>query len=217
MVGSLIYAMTCTRPDLSYCVTKLSQHLSKPDSGDWIMLKHVFRYIKQTVDYKLTFRKSEKELRIHAYCDADWASSIDDRRSTTGYYISLNEEGLPISWKSKKQSSVALSTCKAEYMALSITCQETMFLTQLLTDIMPKNIKPAIIRSDNQGAIALIKNPVNQKRSKPIDIRYHFIRDCYKDNCIVIDYVPSESNVADVFTKAPKKLFLLLFKEKLFG
>ena len=183
MVGSHIYAMSCTRPDLTYCVTRLAQHLSKPDSSEWIMLKHVFRYIKHTIEYKLTFHKSTNELRISAYNDADWASSKEDRRSITGYYISLNEEGPPISWKSKKQASVALSTCEAEYMALSITCQESIFIRQLLTDIMPKNYEPTIIRSDNQGAIALIKNPMNRSRSKHIDIRYHFIRDCYKDNC----------------------------------
>ena len=121
MVGSLVYAMTCTRPDLSYCITKLSQHLSKPQPSDWIMLKHVFRYIKHTVDYRLTFRKSSTDLRLLAYCDADWATSLDDRHSISGYCISLNEEAAPISWKSRKQASVALSTCEAEYMSLSIT------------------------------------------------------------------------------------------------
>ena len=142
------------------------------------MLKHVFHYIKHTIEYKLAFHKSTNELRMSAYSDADWASSKDHRRSITGYYISFYEEGPPISWKSKKQASVALSTCEAEYMALSITCQETIFIRQLLTDIMPKKYEPAIIRSDNQGAIALIKNPVKRSRSKHIDIRYHFIRDC---------------------------------------
>ena len=171
--------MSCTRPDLSYCVTRLSQHLSKPDNSDWTMLKRVFRYIKHSIDYKLTFHKSSNDLRISAYSDADWASTKDDRRSITGYYISLNEDGPPICWKSKKQASVALSTCEAECMALSITCQETIFIKQLLTDIMPKNYEPTIIQSDNQGAIALIKNPVNRSRAKHIDIRYHFVRDCY--------------------------------------
>eukprot|EP00111_Clytia_hemisphaerica_P024515 TCONS_00072274-protein len=113
MVGSLIYAMTCTRPDLSYCITKLSQHLSNPTPGDWIMLKHVFRYVKGTVDYKLKFHKSKKGLRLNAFSDADWASSTDDRRSITGYCTNLNEHGPIKSWKSKKQPSVALSTCEA--------------------------------------------------------------------------------------------------------
>ncbi|XP_066933567.1 uncharacterized protein [Clytia hemisphaerica] len=106
MVGSLIYAMNCTRPDLSFVVTKLSQNLSCPDPGDCAMIKHVFQYINKTVDHKLTFRKSSTPLRVHAFSDADWATSVEDRRSVTGYSISLNPEGPAVSWKSKKQSSV---------------------------------------------------------------------------------------------------------------
>ena len=132
VVGSLVYAMICTCPDLSYVVTKLSQHLSKPTSGDLLMLNHVFRYVKSTVDYHLTFRKGGNDLQITAYCDADWASSLDDRHSISGYCTSLRETGPLISWKSRKQSSVALSTCEAEYISLSATCQEISYLVQLL-------------------------------------------------------------------------------------
>ena len=218
MVGSLIYAMTCTRPDLSYCVTKLSQHLSKPLPSDWIMLKHVFRYIKQTSEYELTFRKSTNDLRLHAFCDADWASSLDDRHSISGYCISLNESGPPISWKSKKQSSVALSTCEAEYVSLSITCQESIHLTRLLTELLPSTeLAPTFIKNDNQGAIALIKNPVKHMKAKHIDIRYHFVRECYHSNQIVVDYVPSNDNIADIFTKPAKRDALKTFGHYLFG
>ena len=97
MVGSLVYAMICTHPDLSYVVTKLSQHLSKPTSGDLLMLNHVFHYVKSTVDYHLTFRKGDNDLQIIAYCDADWASSLDDRQSISGYCTSLRDTGPPIS------------------------------------------------------------------------------------------------------------------------
>ena len=115
MVGSLVYAMTCTRPDLSYVVTKLSRHLSCPNKGDWIMLKHVYRYIQGTLKYGLTFKQSE-DFKLSAFCDADWASSSDDRRIITGYCFSLCEKGPAVSWKSTKQASVALSTCEAEYI-----------------------------------------------------------------------------------------------------
>ena len=196
MVGSLVYAMTCTRPDLSYCITKLSQHLSKPEPSDWIMLKHVFRYISNTVNYKLTF---------------------DDRRSISGYCLSLKEGGPPISWKSKKQASVALSTCEAEYMSLSITCQEAIYLTRLLTEHTRQQFAPTVMKSDNQGAIALIKNPVKHMKSKHIDIRYHFVRECYQDNHIVVEYVPSSNNIADMFTKPPKRHMLKTFEQYLFG
>ena len=218
MVGSLVYAMTSTRPDLSYCITKLSQHLAKPQKGDWIMLKHVFRYIKQTIDYGLTYRKSESDLKLLAYCDADWGAAVEDRRSISGYCISLTESGPPISWKSRKQTSVALSTCEAEYMSISITCQEIIYLTQLLRDIEPSREPiPAIIRNDNQGAIALVKNPVKHTRSKHIDIRYHFIRDCYNENKVTLEYVPTNMNISDLFTKPPKRDTLKLFHKFLFG
>ena len=97
MVGSLIYAMTCTRPDLSFVVMKLSQNLSNPRACDLLLLKHVFQYIKKTIDYSLTFRKTEN-LKLIGYCDADWASNLENRRSITGYCFSLCKFGPVISW-----------------------------------------------------------------------------------------------------------------------
>ena len=163
--------------------------MSKPKPSDWIMLKHVFRYISNTVNYKLTFCKTGGNFRFFAYCDADWASSLDDRCSISGYCLSLKEEGPPINWKSKKQASVALFTCEAEYMSLLITCQEAMYLVQLLTELTGQQFAPTVMKSNNQGAIALIKNSVKHMKSKHIDIRYHFVRKCYQDNHIVIFYV----------------------------
>lgn len=217
MVGSLIYAMTCTRPDLAFVVTKLSQHLSCPDSGDWAMLKHVFQYVKKTYSSKMTFTKSPSDLRLHAFCDADWASSLADRRSVTGYFVCLNENGPPVSWKSKKQASVALSTCEAEYMALSATCQEVTYLSRLTNEMILHEMDSAIIKNDNQGALSLVKNPVQHPKSKHIDIRYHFIREHYRDGKIRLDYVPSADNIADIFTKPPKRQSLIKFGQFLFG
>ena len=173
---------TCTRrkthPDLSYVVTELSQHLSKPTSSDLLMLNHVFRYVKSAVDYHLTFRKGENDLQITAYSDADWASSLDDRHSISGYCASLRVTGPLISWKSRKQSSVALSTCEAEYISLSATCQEVSYLVQLLKDVLDHDFQPDALM--NQGAIALVKNPIGHMRSRHIDIRYHYVRECFK-------------------------------------
>ena len=217
IIGSLVYAMTCTRLDLSYIVTKLSQHLSCPDNGDWILLKHVFQYIQGTLDFKLSFHKNDKDIKVVAYCDADWASSLDERRSITGHLFMVSDEGPAISWKSKKQASVALSTCEAEYMALSSTCQEVSYLTRFLENIMHADFRPVEIRSDNQGAIALVKNPVKHHKSKHIDIRYHFIRNYLKEDKISLSYVPSDKNVADIFTKPCSKFKLQDFKTQLFG
>ena len=137
--------------------------------------------------------------------------------SISGYCISVNPEGPPISWKSKKQSAVALSTCEAEYMSLSFAYQEVKYLTKLIKDLVPTECLPALMYNDSQGAIALVKNPMKHTKSKHIDIRYHFIRECYENNNISIDYVPSNKNIADMFTKPPKKNMLIDFKEYLFG
>ncbi len=121
VVGSLIYVMTCTRPDLCYVVTKLSQNMAKPTESDLNLAKYVFRYLKGTQEQCLKF---ESLLKLTGYCDSDWRASVKDRHSITGYNFQLSEKGPIISWKSRKQQTVALSTCEAEYperMCLSLT------------------------------------------------------------------------------------------------
>ena len=214
LVGSLLYATTCTRPDLSWVVSKLSQHLAAPDSSDWVMLKHVLKYVKGTIDFSLSFTKSTNGLGIHGYSDSDWASSAD-RRSTTGYYFALHTSGPPVSWKSRKQPTVALSSCEAEYMALSASAQEAVYLITVMKDYLlaPK----PVIHSDSQSALNLIENPINHNRTKHIDIRYHFVREKYSAGMIDIRYVPREENVADIMTKAASKQYLTNFHKCLFG
>ena len=119
--------MVCTRPDISWVITRLSQFLSKPLQCHWVALKHVLRYLKGTADYALCYRRCEKGLRLIGYSDSDWASSAEDRRSTSGYCYSLSESGPLISWKSRKQPVVALSTCEAEYIALAAAVQEMLY------------------------------------------------------------------------------------------
>ena len=206
IVGSLIYVMTSTRPDLSFIVTKLSQYMSNPTNTHLSMAKHVLRYLKGTIENKLTFKKSKDGLKLFGYCDADWGSSAD-RKSITGYVFKLSESGPAISWKSRKQPTVALSTCEAEYMALASAIQEAKFLRQLLGELL--NIfalDPTTIHCDNQSAIFLAKNPVQHQRSKHIDIRYHFIRSEIQSGTIDLRYIPSEENLSDLFTKPATKL-----------
>ena len=172
VVGSLIYIMTCTRPDLSWIVSKLSQNLSEPNEQHWITAKHVMSYLKGTIDHELCYRKSEANLKLVAYSDSDWAADINDRRSTTGYCFSLTDDGPLISWKSKKQATIALSTCEAEYMALAATTQESLNLVQLINEMDNDcQYAPVKIFEDNQGTIALSKDPVCRQRCKHIDIR----------------------------------------------
>jgi hypothetical protein len=161
MVGSLIYVMTGTRPDLCYIVTKLSQKMSKPTQADLSTAKHVLRYLKGTQELGLTFRKSCSPLILKGFCDSDWGASIEDRRSLTGYNFQLTQDGPMISWKSRKKPTVALSTCEAEYVALANAIQEAIFLRQLCKDMRVSIEGKLLVMIDNQGAMNLAKNPVH--------------------------------------------------------
>ena len=165
ILGSLVYIMTSTRPDLSYSITKLSQHLDKPTLMHLNDAKHVLRNLKGTVDRNLVFRKSEKPLSISGFCDADWGAS-EDRRSIIGYGFKLSSDCTLISWKSRKQPTIALSTCEAEYMSLAAEVQEGKFLFQLLGSILDdsRNVfRSVTLYCDNQGALALANNPVQHQ------------------------------------------------------
>ena len=116
--------------------------------------------------------KVRQNLKLVAYSDSDWAADINDRRSTTGYCFSLTDDGPLISWKSKKQATIALSTCEAEYMALAATTQESLYLVQLMSGMDNDcQYAPVKIFEDNQGTIALSKDPVCRQKCKHIDIR----------------------------------------------
>ncbi|XP_064078464.1 uncharacterized protein LOC135195887 [Macrobrachium nipponense] len=123
IVGSLIYIMMVTRPDICFVVTKLSQYMSNPSKADFSLAKYVLRYLKGTLHYDLKFSKSDDELKESGFCDSDWGSS-SDRRSITGYCFQLYSKGSLISWKSKKQIIVARSSCEAEYVSLTCAIQE---------------------------------------------------------------------------------------------
>ncbi|PIK49004.1 hypothetical protein BSL78_14110 [Apostichopus japonicus] len=216
IVGSLIYLATCTRPDIAWVVGRLSQNLADPRVEDLVTAKHVLRYLKGTVEYKVKYRKSHPEsVKLTAYSDSDWGNSAD-RKSTTGYCFFLNDESAPISWRAKRQATVALSTCEAEYMALGATTQEALYLLQLLGGMFGDKLHCAYIKGDNQGAIALCKDPVFRQRSKHVDIKYHFIRSVLKEGKIHLQYCPTEQMVADLLTKPATKAKLQTFKRFIF-
>ena len=216
IVGSLIYVMTGTRPDICYAVTKLSQNMAKPTQSDLSMAKNVLRYLKGSIERGLTFQRSELPLKLTGFCDSDWGASVKDRRSITGYSFQLSNNGPIISWKSKKQQTVALSTCEAEYISLENAVQEAKFLKQLCND-MDILIKNVLINVDNQGTVNLAKNPINHQRSKHIDIKYHFIRLEIQIGNINLQYVPTDCNVADIFTKPVTKIKLEKFRSLIMG
>ena len=210
--------MPGTRPDICYAVTKLSQHMSKPTKAHLSMAKHVLRYLKGTLDYGLEFQKSADPLKLIGYCDSDWGGS-EDRRSISGYGFELCDQGPLISWKSRKQQCVSLSSCEAEYVALTGAFQEAKFLRQLFIDMYHGNNENSVLLNvDNQGALALAKNPVFHKRSKHIDIKYHYIRSEVQNGIVQLKYVPKEDNVADVTICSfqNKNNSKLLFSNKIF-
>ena len=200
IVGSLIYVMSCTRPDITYVVTKLSQYMNNPTQAYLNAAKNVLRYLKYTREYCLKFKKSPSGIELIGYTDSDWAGS-EDRKSISGYAFHLNDSGPLVSYKSKKQNIVALSSCEAEYVALTAAIQEAKFLSQLLADITCSEKSNVTIFADNQGAIALAKNPIHHQRSKHIDVRYHYIRSEVKSKFVDLKYIESAKNVADMFTK----------------
>ena len=194
-IGSLIYLMTGTRPDISWIVSKLSQFLEKPTKSHVAAVKRVLRYIKATKSYSLTFTPTNGTLL--GFTDSDWGGDCDDRRSTTGYLFNLG--GTPISWKSRKQPTVALSSSEAEYMAIAEGTKEALYLRQLCSSLGMPQSNPTIIHVDNQSAIALTKDTASKhSRTKHIDIRFHFVR---QQTAISYVHVDTKSNLADLLTK----------------
>ena len=187
-----------TRPDITFAVSNVAKYCSKPTKEHWIAVKRIMRYLKGTHNLGLTYKKSDSNSCV-GFSDSDWAGDLDDRKSTSGYIFQVG--GTAISWKSRKQSCVALSTAEAEYIALSLAAQEAIWLRQLNTDLQGKQPEPTILYEDNQAAICLSKNPQCHGRSKHIDIRYHFIREHVNNRNIELKYCPTNNMIVDMLTK----------------
>lgn len=199
-VGSILYLAQCTRPDISFAITNVSQFNKNPGLAHWRAVKRILRYIKGTLNCKLTFARDSKYEDLCAHTDADWASSFCDRKSCSGYIFLW--QGGAISWLCKKQPTVALSTVEAEYMSLSAACQEAYWLNQLKDEII-KDQKPILqIFSDNKGAIDLAQNGAYSAKTKHIDIRHHFIRDYIRKKIVKISKIGTDKMIADFLTKA---------------
>ncbi len=196
-IGSLIYAAISTRPDISISVGILSQYMTNPSIQHWNGVKRILRYLKGTMNFGLCFKQSENFV-LTGFSDSDWAGDESTRKSMSGFIFRLGES--TISWGSKKQSVVALSTTEAEYIALSLATQEAVWLRNLLGDLH-LNQKTTTIFEDNQGTIALSNNPTNHSRTKHIDIKYHYVRDLILKKQIDVSYCPTNEMVADIFTK----------------
>ena len=155
-VGKLIYPSTRMRPDIAFAVSNVAKFTVKPTEQQWRAMKHIIRYLAGTTNFGLLFTRNEST-ECTGYSDADWAGDIDDRKSTSGYLYLMS--GAPVSWRSKKQSCITLSTAEAEYMSLTSAAQEVICLVCLLVELQKESITPAIIYEDNQSAICMTKNP----------------------------------------------------------
>lgn len=200
VVGSLMYAMICTRPDICHAVGLVSRFQSNPGLEHWKAVKRILRYLKGTEDYVLCYGGSD--LRLVGYTDADWGGDPDERKSTSGYAFMLN--GGAVSWCSKKQSCIALSTMEAEYIASSAASQEAVWLRRFLKHLgVVDSAKEAVtIHCDSMAALAYMKDPKYHGKTKHIQMRYHYVRVAIAQGKVSLGHISTTRMVADPLTKA---------------
>uniref|UniRef100_A0AAV1VFJ7 Reverse transcriptase Ty1/copia-type domain-containing protein n=1 Tax=Peronospora matthiolae TaxID=2874970 RepID=A0AAV1VFJ7_9STRA len=196
-VGALMHLTTATRPDIAFAVGYVSRFMENPQEEHWVAVKRIFRYLQGTKIHGFWYKPSAR-IDFRGYSDADWAGDLTDRKSMSGYVYAI---GAPVSWGSKKQPTVSLSTSQAEYIALSLAIQEGKWNYRLPCEIMAaaNGDEPELtIRKDNQSCIKITKNPVNHGRAKHIDIKYHHIRDEVKRGEVKLGYCETTMMLADI-------------------
>lgn len=204
-VGVCIYFRNWTRPELSHSVGITSQYLTNYGTAHWHAVQRILRYLKGTPRLGLLYKQRPQNLILTCFCDADWASDSDSRKSISTHCLMLgtNEfDATVIGWHNKKQQVVALSSTEAEYISTTTAAQDIIHVRELLASLDQPQNAPTLLLSDNQSAIALAQNPVMHARTKHIDIKHHFIRQVISEGQANLQYVPTEDNLADLLTKA---------------
>ena len=197
-VGGLLYVMVMSRPDIAYAVSQVAKFSQNPGPAHWKAVKRILSYLAGTANYGLSFSSNDLKT-IVGYTDADYAGDIKTRRSISGFVFLFH--GGPISWASKQQSCTSLSTTEAEFVAASEASKEAIWLMRLVNEILGKETAPISLLCDNQSAIRLVCNPEFHQRTKHIDVKYYFIREQQEGRKISIEYVSTQDQLADIFTK----------------
>lgn len=208
LIGSLNYLVVGTRPDLAFTISTLAQFNSNPSEMHLKTAYQVLRYLKRTMDSKLSYQRSIQQtpLPVVMFADASWGSVLDTARSVTGYVLQIGES--TVSWTSKRQSCVAKSTCEAEYMACSLAASHLIWVKNTLQELSSsfKQLTTVphsfALNTDNEAALSLIRDHRIHARSKHIAIHFHYVRERFLDGSFEVNHVPSTSNTADICTKA---------------
>ena len=205
-VGSVMYLATCTRPDVAYTIGQLSRFVSSPTMQHIGTAKRLLRYLVGTVSNGIVYRHDATQdepmnkITIHGYCDSDWGSDPDTRKSVTGYVLCLS--GGAVSWASRRQTIVAQSTAEAEYVAACEASMEGTGLRNILTEIDPDAEMDFALGIDNQAAYVMATNPTYSRRTRHIELRWHYVRDQVIKKKLRLWKVKSVNNLADILTKA---------------
>ncbi|WKA00504.1 hypothetical protein VitviT2T_018850 [Vitis vinifera] len=209
LVGSLMYAQVCTRPDITFVVGMLGRYLSNPGIEHWKAAKNVLRYLQRTKDLMLTYRRTNI-LDVVRFYDVDFVGCIDDKKSTTGYIFMMAEGA--VSWKSVKQTLTTSSTMEAEYVACYEACCHAMWMRNFISTlgVVDSISRPLKLFCDNFAAVAFSKNTRSISRSKHIDVKFYFVKEKVAESLIDIKHMSTKSMLVDPLKKG---LPIVVFQE----